>query len=107
MVCLFVPVRSQAQQQSLFELVEQFKTTKVFWQQFEVAKRIVELHDLSVLPLLKPWLTDDDRHLRGNVAFVFASLGDESGFDVIAAMLGDKSDRPDRAAAGCATRQEL
>jgi len=65
----------------------------VFWQQFDVAKKIVALRDPAVLSQLKSWLTADDRHLRGNAAFILASLGDRSGFDAIAAILSDRSDR--------------
>jgi HEAT repeat protein len=38
-------------------------------------------------------LTLDDRHLRGNAAFVFAGLGDPRGFEVITAILNDRSER--------------
>jgi hypothetical protein len=75
-------------------LVEQFKSTTVFWKQFEVAKKIVALHDKSVLQDLEPWLSKEDSHARGNAAFVFASLGDDRGFGVIKAILDDRSDRP-------------
>ena len=77
------------------QLLEQFKSTKVFWQQFEIAKELVALHDASVLPELAGWLNHEDRHLRGNVAFVFAGLGDDRGFKVIQAILADRSDRPE------------
>jgi HEAT repeat protein len=77
------------------ELVEQFKNTKYFWQQFEVAKKIVALHDTSVLQELAEWLNHEDRHRRGNAAFIFASLGDDRGFEVIRAILTDRSDRPE------------
>jgi HEAT repeat protein len=77
------------------ELIQQFKSTPIFWQQFEVAKKVVALHDRSVLPRIESWLGDDDRHLRGNVAFVFASLGDDRGFQVITDILRDtKGKRP-------------
>jgi HEAT repeat protein len=39
-------------------------------------------------------LTHEDRHLRGNAAFIFAGLGDPRGFDVIEAILRDYSERP-------------
>ena len=77
--------------QSAAELVEQFKSTGVFWKQFEVAKKIVALHDNSVLHDLQPWLSNDDMHSRGNAAYIFASLGDERGFQVIKAILEDHS----------------
>jgi len=76
------------------ELVLQFRTNRVFWQQFEVAKKLVNLHNTAVLEQLKPYLQDDDRHVRGNAAFVFAALGDDRGFAVIEGILNDRSDRP-------------
>jgi HEAT repeat protein len=85
----------QGRNPSAAELVEQFKSTKVFWQQFEVAKQIVAFHDKSVLRELEGWLDKDDRHVRGNAAFVLASLGDDRGFNVIVAMIYDRSDRPE------------
>ena len=80
---------------SVAELLQQFETTTVFWQQFEVAKAIVATHDTSVLPKLLSWLTHEDRHLRGNAAYVFARFGDARGFDVIAAILRDHSEGPE------------
>ena len=72
-------------------LVEQFESTTVFWEQFEVAKKIVALHDKSVLPRLEPWLRCEDMRRRGNAAFVFAKLGVDRGFQVIHAILEDRS----------------
>src|ERR1017187_3503358 len=92
---LAAPCLERAQQpSSVAELLQQFESTGVFWQQFEVAKALVATKDASVVPKLEPWLTRSDRHLRGNAAFVFASLGDPRGFDVITAILNDRSDRP-------------
>jgi HEAT repeat protein len=76
-------------------LVEQFKAEKVFWRQFTVAQAIVQRGDASGLESLRDWLGHEDRHVRGNVAFVFGGLGDPRGFQVIAAILGDRSDRPE------------
>lgn len=42
-----------------------------------------------------PWLSHQDRHLRGNAAFIFGALGDPHGFDVIVAILNDRSERPE------------
>jgi hypothetical protein len=72
-------------------LVERFENTTVFWEQFVVAKKIVALHDKSVLPRLELWFRCEDRRRRGNAAFVFASLGDDRGFQVIRAILEDRS----------------
>lgn len=56
-----------------------------------MAKKIVALHDKSVLPHLEPWLRDEDMRRRGNAAFIFARLGDDRGFQVIKAILEDRS----------------
>lgn len=77
------------------ELVERFKAEKVFWQQFEVARQIVALRDACVLRQLEGWLGHEDRHIRGNTAFIFAALGDDRGLYAITAMLDDRSDRPE------------
>jgi HEAT repeat protein len=93
---LAAPCINRSQQRpSLAELIQRFESTTVFWQQIEVAKEIVAAHDVSVLPKLQGWLTNEDRHLRGNAAFIYAGLGDRRGFDVIAAILGDHSGRPE------------
>jgi len=77
------------------ELLRQFVSERVFWKQLEIARKLVATQDRSVLNVLEVWLNDDDRHLRGNVAFVFAGLGDERGFVVITAILNDRSARPE------------
>ena len=76
-------------------LIQQFKTSDVFWQQFEVAEKLTKSHDQSVLEQLEPYLKDVDRHVRGNAAFVFAASRDDRGFEVIARILKDRSDRPE------------
>ncbi len=75
-------------------LVEQFKREKVFWRQFPIAKEIVDRHDASVLPSVVDWLSHEDRHIRGNVAFIFGGFGDPRGLQVITDILTDRSDRP-------------
>jgi HEAT repeats/PBS lyase HEAT-like repeat len=77
--------------QTVGGLVEQFESTTVSWEQFEVAKKIVALHDKSVLPRLEPWLRCEEMRRRGNAAFVFARLGDDRGLEVIQAILEDRS----------------
>jgi hypothetical protein len=76
-------------------LVGQFKNEKVFWKQIEIAKAIVGKHDTSVLSPLADWLDHQDRHIRGNVAFIFAGLGDQRGLQTIADILVDRSERPE------------
>ena len=80
---------------SLGALVDQFRNEKVFWRQFEIAKEIVKRHDASVLSSLVDWLNHEDRHIRGNVAFIFGRLGDARGLQVITDILTDRSERPE------------
>jgi HEAT repeat protein len=79
------------QRPSVDELLQQFESATAFTQQFVVGKAIVAANDRSVLPRLEPWLMDKDRCLRGNAAYIFGRLGDPRGFDVIVAILGDRS----------------
>jgi len=89
-IAVLVCATLQAQQNPT-ALVKRFKEEPVFYRQFDIAKQIVAMHDPSVLPELKPFLSHADRHVRGNAAFVFAGLGDRTGFDVIVAIVKDDS----------------
>jgi hypothetical protein len=81
-LALFAPGLAETRtEQSADNLVKEFETTKVFWQQFEVAKRLVARGDNSALPALESWLSNEDRHTRCVAAFVFAGLGDDRGLD--------------------------
>jgi HEAT repeat protein len=86
--------RTPPANQQAADLVNQFKAETEFWKQFEIGKRIVALHDPAVLTDLSDSLSQDDRHIRANAAFIFAALQDERGFNVITAILADQSDRP-------------
>jgi HEAT repeat protein len=80
----------------LAALVERFRSERQFWRQFEIAKEIADRKDSSVLSSLADWLTHEDRHIRGNVAFLFGRLGDPRGLHVITEILADRSDRVNR-----------
>jgi HEAT repeat protein len=96
LMMLTVSHNSESQQAtSAGRLIVEFKNAHVFWEQFDIAKEIVALHDQRVLPELVDSLNDEDRHARGNVAFVFAGLGDPRGFATISSILADRSDRPE------------
>jgi len=77
------------------KMVEEFKNEKIFWKQLELAKGIVSAHNTNTLPMLANGLTNEDRHARGNVAFVFAALGDDRGFETLSNILTDQSVRPE------------
>lgn len=84
---------SRGQQETPAGLIQQFKSSRSFWEQFEIAEKLVKLRDKSVLAKLEPYLNDDDRHARGNAAFLFTALGDDRGFEVISNILTDRSNR--------------
>lgn len=82
------------------KLLRQFKCEPTFWKQLEIGKKIVALHDRSVLAELAPMLSPqkglfrpsaNDLLVRENVAFVFAGLRDDLGFRIIREMLEDRS----------------
>lgn len=85
-------VRGMAQQrENLTDLVREFNGSHYFWQQLEVAQRLVARNDRKVLSQIEPNLNNEDRHLRGNAAFVFVGFGDERGFNVVYDILLDRS----------------
>jgi HEAT repeat protein len=92
---LFVPALAAGQAgPTLDELVEQFKRAG-FVAQLDLGKQIVERRDVRALTALERRLTDEDRHRRANVAFVFAALGDDRGYHTLAGILSDRSARPE------------
>src|ERR1035438_6968053 len=94
-ICGGVKTASGQQGDLPANLIRQFYAKQYFWQQFEVAEKLVKLHDTTVLSKLEPLLNDENRHVRGNAAFVFAALGDDRGFKVILDILRDRPpDRP-------------
>jgi len=74
-------------------LLQQFRAERVFYRQFEIAQAIVQRGDSSVLPSLADWLDHEDRHVRGNTAFIFGGFGDARGLSTIAGILSDRSTR--------------
>ena len=75
------------------ELLDRFRGEKVFWRQFEIGKALATANERGAIAELEGWLQHDDRHVRGNVAFVLGRLGDPRGFETIAAILADRSPR--------------
>ncbi len=78
-------------QNELDSLVLRFQAQDSFWRQFEVGNEVSELADPRALVKLEPWLRHKDRHVRGNVAFIYAKLGDPRGLATIMGILDDYS----------------
>lgn len=90
-------IASDAQMQALSarELLDRIKREQVFWRQLELGKALAATGDGHAVGELDEWLTHEDRHVRGNAAYVLARLGDRRGFDTIAGIIADRrSDRP-------------
>lgn len=75
------------------QLLDQFTRTTEFGRQLEVAEQLAATGDVRVLADLEPWLRHEDRHLRGNAAFVFAKLGDARGLETLSAILAHRGPR--------------
>jgi HEAT repeat protein len=75
------------------ELVARFKREPIFWRQFEVAQALAASGDRAAIGALEEFLKVDDRHVRGNAAFVLGRLGDPRGFATIAEIVDDRSPR--------------
>ncbi len=84
---------TEMQALSARELLDRFKQEKVFWRQFDIGQALAATNDRGAMAELEGWLTHDDRHLRGNAAFVLGRLGDSRGFQTIAGILADRSAR--------------
>ena len=96
-------IADAGQQSPPTDVVERFKAG-AFSQRLEIAKSLIAAHDTRNLARIESLLADPDRHLRGDTAFVFASLGDSRGLDVILAILSDRVDRPKGQGVGCVIR---
>ena len=76
------------------DLLREFKEEKVNWKQSEITWKLIATGDKRVVPEIVPMLTSADRHIRCNVGWVLAGLGDERGLPAVLAELKDTSDRP-------------
>ena len=78
---------------SVRELLDRFKKEQVFWRQLEIGRALAAVSDRGAVAELEAWLNHDDRHVRGNAAFVLGRLGEPRGFATIAAILVDRAPR--------------
>jgi HEAT repeat protein len=87
-------VQGVRDRQGMEDLLEEFERAGLS-RQLELGKQLVGLHDTQLLARLERGLSTQDRHIRANVAFVFAGLGDPRGFQVLTEILNDRSARPE------------
>jgi HEAT repeat protein len=80
---------SGASQANGARLIGEFSTAKYFWQQTDVARKLIATGDRGIVVAIQPYLETDDRRRRCNAAFVLAGLGDERGPVILISELED------------------
>jgi HEAT repeat protein len=91
LVAIFAVTSASAATPEVSQLISRFQAEPVFWKQQELASEIAAVATLGDLLVLEPWLDHRDRHIRGNVAYLFAQMGDKRGLATILEILADKS----------------
>jgi len=81
-------------QKNVAQLLEAFANAPYFWQQVDVAEKIIALGDKSIIPRIEKYLQTEDRRRRCNAGRILAGLGDTRGVAIILKELEDKSPRP-------------
>jgi HEAT repeat protein len=76
------------------DLLQAFSSATSFWQQEEVARKIVALGDKTIIPKMQNYLGTQDRRKRCNAALVLAGLGDKRGVAMVIKELEDTKPRP-------------
>ena len=84
--------------ESLEQLLTQFDTAEYAWQQYEVAKKLIERKDgwdhKALIVKFEKLVDVPDRQRRCNAAYILAGLGDPRGTAILIAELRDKNPRP-------------
>ena len=88
-----VSLCAQAATSPAGELIDKFHAEPYSWKQLDIADEIAKVATPGDLAVLLPLLSDADRHLRGNAAYLFAKAGDRRGFDTLVGILSDYSDQ--------------
>ena len=83
------PPGSAAVQAEIAELLVAYPNTQYFWQQTDIARRLVAIGDPAVVDSIELYLDTTDRRRRCNAAYVLAAFGDERGTQVLIGELED------------------
>ena len=76
------------------DLVTAFSSATYFWQQGDVAWKLIALGNPEIIPKIEKYLDVDDRRRRCNAGLVLAGLGDKRGLAIIIDELQDTMPRP-------------
>jgi HEAT repeat protein len=83
------PPDPAAVQAEIAELLVAYPNTSYFWQQVDIARRLVAIGDPAVVGSIELYLDTTDRRRRCNAAYVLAAFGDERGTQVLVRELED------------------
>src|SRR5688572_27262081 len=92
-------------QAEIAELLVAYPNGAYFWQQTDIARRLVALGDPAVVDSIEPYLDMTNRRRRCNAAYVLAGLGDDRGVEILVQELEDTGidERDTREGAGFVT----
>jgi HEAT repeat protein len=83
------PAGPATAQVEIAELLVAYPNTSYFWQQTDIARRLVAIGDPAVVDSIQLYLDTTDRRRRCNAAYVLAAFGDERGTQVLIRELED------------------
>jgi HEAT repeat protein len=83
------PPQAAAAQVEIAELLVAYPNTSYFWQQTDIARRLVAIGDPAVVDSIALYLDTTDRRRRCNAAYVLAAFGDERGTQILIRELED------------------
>ena len=76
-------------QPNVARLIGEYSTAQYFWQQADVARKLIVAGDKGAIGAIQSYLETNDRRRRCNAAFVLAGLGDKRGAAVLVSELQD------------------
>jgi len=88
----FICACAQAAAPSASDLIARMQSEPMFWKRLDIADELAQVATVQDLAPLEPLLADRDRHARGNIAYLFAKLGDQRGLATLIGILNDHSD---------------
>ncbi|MBI3866783.1 MAG: HEAT repeat domain-containing protein, partial [Planctomycetia bacterium] len=89
-----VPADDAKPKTTVDDLLEKFSNAATFWEQGEVARKLIDTGDTTIIGRIEKRLDTPDRRKRCNAALVLAGLADKRGLAIIIGELEDTRPRP-------------
>ena len=80
---------NDASRTDITRLLSEYATAEYFWQQTDIARKLIATGDRQIIAAIQPYLETNDRSRRCNAAFVLAGLDDERGAVILISELQD------------------